>query len=392
MAYPIIPGRDCERTTLVNSLAQAGVESQVFGGPFSEAWVLGLGGGLGATYILWEFRNENIATVVLAFGYRANYPKEHLSSAATRCGAKIEILETGSKKVAWSHLQQTIESGRVATCLVDPYHLPHMQIPASSEGCCGWFVNCFRTGDHVSIHDIGTHDRTLSVQSFVQARASIGSYKNRLVRVSKSFERCDISAGIVAAIGECCDYLGSSSTSFGLQAIRKWARLMTDEKHKKGWSLVFADGSRLFGALSSIYNAIKFDPAGGGGMRDLYAEFLREAGDYLKRSEYAEAANAYHACAKAWDDLAEKALPSDIFGDSREALADRYELITQGDDRTRSREVRQRDAFDELAGPLNKTFPLGTSRRRELYESIQDALVRVYQKEKHALELLRLCR
>ena len=93
MAYLTIPGRDCERTTLVNSLAQAGVENQAIGGPFSEAWVLGLGGGLGATYILWEFRNENRATVVLAFGYRANYPHEHLSSAATRSGAQIGLPE-----------------------------------------------------------------------------------------------------------------------------------------------------------------------------------------------------------------------------------------------------------------------------------------------------------
>ena len=94
MTYPIIPGRDCERTTLVNSLAQAGVENQAFDGPFSEAWVLGLGGGLGSTYILWEFSKGNTATVVLAFGYRANYPNEHLSNAVTRCGAEIEILET----------------------------------------------------------------------------------------------------------------------------------------------------------------------------------------------------------------------------------------------------------------------------------------------------------
>ena len=75
--------------------------------------------------------------------------------------------------------------------------------------------------------------------------------------------------------------LGASSTSFALPAIRKWARLMTDVKNKKGWPTVFSGGRGLYGTLRTVYEGIEHIGTGGGGLRGMYADFLDEAASFL---------------------------------------------------------------------------------------------------------------
>src|SRR3712207_4746463 len=51
--YVLRGGTHPETAALANTLANAGVT--VDGGPMTEELILGVGGGLGAGYILWEF-------------------------------------------------------------------------------------------------------------------------------------------------------------------------------------------------------------------------------------------------------------------------------------------------------------------------------------------------
>lgn len=52
-------GQHPETATLANILANQGVVSGVTGEPLTEAAILGIGGGLGAGYILWEFKRHD---------------------------------------------------------------------------------------------------------------------------------------------------------------------------------------------------------------------------------------------------------------------------------------------------------------------------------------------
>ena len=53
--YQQFGGQHPETAGYKNILAYQGVKAPHTGKPFSEAMLLGIGGGLGAGYILWEF-------------------------------------------------------------------------------------------------------------------------------------------------------------------------------------------------------------------------------------------------------------------------------------------------------------------------------------------------
>jgi hypothetical protein len=83
-----------------------------------------------------------------------------------------------------------------------------------------------------------------------------------------------VNAGLHAFV----EHLSSTSDSFSLPTLRKWGRMMTDEKNKKGWPVVFKDRRGLYSTLRSTFEAVELDN-GGGGLRSVYAGFLEEAAD-----------------------------------------------------------------------------------------------------------------
>ncbi len=57
-AYNVIGGIHPETASVKNILAYHGVIAPHTGKPFSEPMLLGIGGGLGASYLLWEFEKH----------------------------------------------------------------------------------------------------------------------------------------------------------------------------------------------------------------------------------------------------------------------------------------------------------------------------------------------
>ncbi|MCA9895968.1 MAG: hypothetical protein KC615_23445, partial [Anaerolineae bacterium] len=86
--------------TLKNVLASAGVIDPISGESYTEAMQLGIGGGLGAGYILWEFERYESAKVVMGFRNRWNYTVEYMTNALTRIGVTPNITETSGVKKA----------------------------------------------------------------------------------------------------------------------------------------------------------------------------------------------------------------------------------------------------------------------------------------------------
>ncbi len=72
--YRFRGGLHPETATVANMLANFGVTSAITGQPLSEAAILGIGGGLGAGYILWEFKAHHSKIITLGFRDRWQYP------------------------------------------------------------------------------------------------------------------------------------------------------------------------------------------------------------------------------------------------------------------------------------------------------------------------------
>ena len=371
---PHNPGCHPRFTCLANALTCAGVVTPHNKDPFSEAMLLGISGGLGCLYILWEFKSHGTATLATGFTYRCNYFKEGVSQAVERAGGKVSFRETGGAKTAARHLDEALDAGMIPISLLDPYYLPHRGVPSHLESCGGLEVAILRReGAGYLIQDRGLFQ--VSAQAMATARARIGSYKNRLVLVEPG-PAFPIEEAIRAGIADCVRYLSQPSTSFSIPAIAKWAKMVTDSKNQKGWRKVFAEGRGLYNTLVSTYTAI--EQRGRGARRNLYADFLAEAGGLVGGLGDAEA--AYRKAAAAWTAVAETAIAP--FDRARALLDQRWQLLAQSDVAGLA-EVNVEIEASRLALDPNTVEPDG------LFESLQQDLNAVVAAEKAALETLR---
>jgi len=284
------------------------------GAPVSEAVVLGVGGGLGAGYILWEFKSHgDVRILVLGFRNQWQYPGRFSAKVLDRFGVHADVHETGGARGAAARLDTALADGLPAIVMIDAQLLGTWHQPAFLEGHFGYPVVAVRQeGDRVHLDDRNLAPLSVGRAALDAARTRIGSYKHRLVvpRPDGPVPPDRLRAAVEAGLADQVAHLSASSDSFSLPAWRKWGRMLTDSRNAKAWPRVFADGGGLVGALVSVYEGI--EPIGmlGRNLRALYAEFLDEAAGLLDRPALAATARRFADVAGRWHDLAEAALPA----------------------------------------------------------------------------------
>jgi hypothetical protein len=137
-------------------------------------------------------------------------------------------------------------------------------------------------------------------------------------------------AAIDIALTEQVEHLASRSDSFSLPAIRKWARMLTDERNPKAWPRVFADGRFLLRALVSTYESVTEGGIFGGNLRRLFVEFLAEAARLIGR-DLEEPAHAYRQAAAAWERFAATCLSAPVVKQVVDLDARRWSAVAKGD-------------------------------------------------------------
>lgn len=368
-----------------NVLAAQDVKAPHTGQPFTEAMLLGIGGGLGAGYILWEFKAEEYAIIVQGFRNRWNYTTQFLTALGQRLGASVEVQETSGAKKAAQSLDEALRSGPVIAW-VDKAHLPYQHLPEALKGYVSHQVAAHTISDGaVKVSDLSPEPFAVPVKDFSDARARISSDKNRLMQVLPP-DSIDLQAAVLDGIRDCVEHLGRSSESFALPVYRKWARTMTDTRNKKGWPVVFKDRAGLYSTLRSVYEGIVLDGTEGQGLRSMYADFLDEAAGAISRPALQEAAAHYREVAGLWSQLADAALPEAHFQETRDLMHQRYTHY-----RTHNleglKQVSQR--MEALQNDQNRNFPLDDAAVNTLFATMQDRLEAIYDAENAALETLR---
>ena len=264
--YRMRGGLHPETATLANVLANQGVVSGVTGEPLTEAAILGIGGGLGAGYILWEFQAEHRGKIhrgpVLTLGFRNQWQYPWIpgwtGKTLDRLGIEPDVHETGGAKGAREALDARLDAGVPVIAYVDLQSIGIWGQPDDLSGHDGLVVIVFgRDADgSYLVDDRGRAPFRVAPAVMAAARGRIGSFKHRIVGLRTTpgpipAER--LRAAMRAGLEDQVDHLRSPSDSFSLPAWRKWGRLMTDERNAKAWPRVFADGHGLFGSLSAIH-------------------------------------------------------------------------------------------------------------------------------------------
>lgn len=385
--YTVSGGTHPEAAAATNLFAAAGLRHPDTGAPLSEALLFGIAGGLGALYILWEWEAYQVKVLALGFHHQCHYPVRYFQGLADRLNVRVSMPETGSRRVATQTLDSALDAGRPAIAWVDRASLPYLQLPEWLHGRLGHVVAvCGRTSDGYWIDDRAAAPFFVPAATFGDAREIIPSYKQRLLLVD-ALAPFDLAAAVQAGIAAQVDYLSRGSDSFALPALRKWARLLTDPRHKKGYPVVFRDRRGLFRVLRSAYEEIALN-VGAGALRGLYADFLREAAPLLDNQGLVAAAEAYTALAARWLAFAEAALPDPPFAPFKQLLIARHAAILTGGDTWQgwSAQTAELDALDSA---FHHEFPLDDEAINRLFAHLGEKMHAIYTHELAALELLK---
>ena len=328
--YQLLGGLHPDAHAIAGVLANRGLLHPGTGQPLSEAMVLGAGGGLGAGYILWEFKAHDLRTLVFGFRNSWQYPDRWARKTCQRLGVPAAVHETGSAGKADAELRAAVGQGVPAIAWADQQALGYRHLPAWLDGRGGHPVTVYAIDDAAGVALVDDRNRAplrVPLDALAAARARVGSYKHRLLVLDAPAAELDaggLRRAVRDGLAEQVEHLGQRSDSFSLPAFRKWARLLTDRRNAKGWPTVFADRVSLFDACVSVYENLEPSGSDGGNLRGLYAEFLDEAAGLLDAPALGKAAAAYREAAARWHEVAEIALPA-----GREPFAEARRLTDQ---------------------------------------------------------------
>jgi Butirosin biosynthesis protein H, N-terminal/Domain of unknown function (DUF4872) len=400
--YRMRGGLHPETATLANVLANQGVVSGLTDEPLTEAAILGIGGGLGAGYILWEFQAQHRGKIhrgpVLTLGFRNRWQYPWIpgwtGTTLERLGIEPDTHETGGAKGAREALDARLDAGIPAIAAVDLQSIGTWCQPADLAGHEGLVVVVFgRDPDGAYlVDDRGRAPLRVAPDVMAAARARISSFKHRTLRLRTTpgpIPAARLRSAIRAGLQDQVDHLRSTSDSFSLPAWRKWSRLMTDERNAKAWPRVFADGTGLFGSLMAIHETVdgQVGPSGGH-LRELYAASLDEAAVALENPALGNAARAWRGVADQWEELADAAVPPDLDGaaEAVEAVEKLHEAVLEGE-AGQSRAAAAAETAWAIRDRYVDAFPLPPDRIDAILEDLGERVGAIYRAEVEALDL-----
>jgi hypothetical protein len=388
--YPYFGGAHAETAAIANAAAAFGIVAPHTRKPFSEALMLGVGGGLGAGYLLFDFREHIEKSLVFGWRNRWNYTVEWYTTLCTRLGLARKV-EEGGAKAAEKALETALNNGAPAIVWVDRAWLPYYELPEWRKGYYGHIVSVYgMEGDEVLIDDLAARPFRVPRATLVEARAQIPSYKNRLLSVNGG-GRGDLPTAIMDGIRDHIDHLSQPSETFSLPVYQKWAKLFTHPKDKKAWPVLFQSRAGLFPALTSIYENVELFSTGGGGLRDLYADFLTEAAAIVNKPALDEVAAKYRGVAQLWRAFAEAATPDSIepLKVARGWLKMRRDVLLAKGGEAFPEVTPITQKLNALRSEYNKQLPIDDATMNALFGNLAEQLNALYEAETGAVATLK---
>ncbi|MDP4510992.1 BtrH N-terminal domain-containing protein [Nonomuraea turcica] len=263
---------------------------RVLGGGYSEAMLLGLGGGIGFMYFVFEYAGHAPMLTIVAQAH----PEPMIPRALDRAGIPYESRQTGSPKVAERHLRAALDAGRQPICRVGRFQLPwrpDLPFPDPVD-----VVVTGISGDTVHVYD--DEPGELPLADFMAAWSAIKKSKHHLIEVTgPAIGAPDVTGAIRDTVAKLTGpVLGNSfDVNFGLSGMRKLAAQLADTTGKQGWTRRFGDDPGP--VLDRLRDCLEVEYTTPGATRPLYADFLTETG-------HAEAAAVYREAGRQWSRVA----------------------------------------------------------------------------------------
>ena len=390
--------RQSEAGALRNVLAYLGVTAPHTGEPFSEELLLGIGGGIGLGYFVYQMPDFASLFVATRITTEESAGPGFVLSMCERLGVKANLQHSSNAAVAEKKLKEALAQGQPVMAWIDPSRLPYY----------GRWLYAYHTlvvyaidddRDEVYVADRPTNPLVLTRAELSAARQGEGASKFRALPLvaPKPMMKAGLQQAVKQGIRDCCDQMlngfgpANFRSNFGLKALQKWADLLTDEKDRRGWPRYFPAGAHLYRALLAVFEQIENRGGGGSAFRPMYADFLMEAGVILQKS-LDEAADRFRESARLWSKLSDAVLPNSVpnFKEAKR-LATKRRTLFEKKGAAALDEIRAIDMrLSEIASQAGESFPLGDAEVRDLLTGTRDRVLAIHAAEEKAVAALRI--
>jgi hypothetical protein len=298
-------GRNPETAALTRLLAALGVTDPASGRPLTEATALGVAGGIGFAYFVFEY--EELATLYLGGRINSYVQKRDAAEAAlARLGVPFRTRTTRGPATAERQLRAALDQGRPVIVTVDAARLGSRSVP---EWLCGMVPQDVLVepgdGGDPRVWELAPAPVQVPWAELAEARAGVASARHRLIEAEPPPEPVDLAGAAAGGIATTWrGMLEPPMRNFGVPGLAKWAELLTTPRDPKGWPRLLEPPGRQVQLLTWLYDWVETAGTGGGFFRAMYAEFLEEAAGLLEQPTLARLAGDYRELAAAWSGLA----------------------------------------------------------------------------------------
>lgn len=242
----------------------------------SEPMVFGIGSGLFFSYM--PFIKLNYLPVI---SFRP-LPGMIFKRVTRRLGIRIHRERFNDADKAMKRLDETLQQGIPAGCLVGVYHLPYFPAPYRFHfNAHNLIVFGRQNGSYLISDPVMETPVTLTKEELIKVRFARGTYppKGRLYYIEAIPGHYDLKHAIAKGIHQTCkDMLEIPVPLFGVKGIRYLAKRM------KGWQKRLGS-KKAAQYLGQVVRMLEEIGTGGAGFRFIYAAFLQEAAGILERDE-----------------------------------------------------------------------------------------------------------
>ncbi len=370
-----------------------GVVNPISGQPYSEALLLGIGGGIDIGYVLYQFQHLPYPLLVLGFRHQWNYTQAFLHNLSERLFLSMTFQEYQDETNAQDGLQKALQDGKPAIVWVDKAYLPYHRLPETLKGLINYQVTVYERDGRLwrlFIDDLSEHPIEIREKTFTSARANL-SQNNFLMMVYQkagSISDNELREAILDGIRTCATRLTRPLKIIGISNLENWAEKLIDRHDRQAWPVAFKNQIGLYQALRTTYESIKLNGTEGFALRKLYANFLHEAAGILSNPALNAITGQYLQLSNHWSSLAENALPSKIadFDRVKKLLNKKYESYREGNWETFENTVKKLNTLEEK---IINNFPLDNYETGKLFERLSNQIQLIAELETNAAQRLR---
>ncbi|MDH3943748.1 MAG: BtrH N-terminal domain-containing protein, partial [Anaerolineae bacterium] len=324
-------GLHWETGTIRNYFDYLGVKAPHTSQPYSEALLFGVSGGAVVGYFTFFYEGYDPIVAILT---RNTF--DPMDTIFERLGVNQNIRQTSKPEIGFRNLLDALENDSPAITWADMYSLPYNQSAQDEKMWAMMPILIYgvdQAAGKVFISDRSRKPLQISLEELAVARARVKKDKFRLMTPDPP-NPDKLPSAVQLGIWDCIKLFTEappkgSKNNFGLAALKHWANLLVNSKHRRSWEKELPAGEKMYAGLVSAYERIKTFGHDSNAERETLADFLDEAAKILGNSSLPEIAKQFRRSAKAWEQLSLSLLPDEIasFGLTRQLLQKKHSLF-----------------------------------------------------------------